>query len=172
MASVKININPNVPALPKIEDKTKINVRYTLISPYVSVHIYWDKKENELVYDVEEPILDENEKILLDTLEKSLSEMINVNVVVNKELDSMLDYIEKTSKMLIHELAIKISDETFKKVFYYLFRDFVGMNEIEPLMRDYFIEDVECNGLDTRFILFIEFIEIFEQIFDFIRWKF
>ncbi len=149
MASVKININPNVPALPKIEDKTKINVRYTLISPYVSVHIYWDKKENELVYDVEEPILDENEKILLDTLEKSLSEMINVNVVVNKELDSMLDYIEKTSKMLIHELAIKISDETFKKVFYYLFRDFVGMNEIEPLMRDYFIEDVECNGLDT-----------------------
>jgi len=44
MDKIEISLNPSVPALPKIEDKTKINVRYTLISPYVSVHIHWDKK--------------------------------------------------------------------------------------------------------------------------------
>ncbi|MCX6711501.1 MAG: type II/IV secretion system ATPase subunit, partial [Candidatus Woesearchaeota archaeon] len=32
---------------------------------------------------------------------------------------------------------------------YYIYRDFVGLNEIEPLLRDYFIEDIECNGVNT-----------------------
>ena len=36
-----------------------------------------------------------------------------------------------------------------KKIFYYLFRDFIGLNEIEALMRDFFIEDIECNGINT-----------------------
>ena len=74
MTDIEINLNPNIPALPRIEDKTKINVRYTLISPYVSVHIYWNKQEGELLYELEEPILDENEKALLNTLEISLGE--------------------------------------------------------------------------------------------------
>ncbi len=32
---------------------------------------------------------------------------------------------------------------------YYVYRDFVGLNEIEPFLNDYFVEDVECNGADT-----------------------
>ena len=32
---------------------------------------------------------------------------------------------------------------------YFLYRDFIGLNEIEPLMNDYFIEDIECNGGKT-----------------------
>jgi flagellar protein FlaI len=50
---------------------------------------------------------------------------------------------------LIEELDLKVGGDSYKKIFYYLYRDFVGMNEIEPLMKDYFIEDIECNGLDT-----------------------
>ena len=58
MNRIEINLNPSLPALPKVEDKTKLDIRYTLISPYVSVHIYWDKVEGELKYDIEEPVLD------------------------------------------------------------------------------------------------------------------
>jgi len=149
MKKIEINLNPRIPALPKIEDKTKINVRYTLISPYVSVHIYWDKKEKELIYFIEEPILNDKEKQLLKTLERSLGEMINVNVLIDKTTDAMIEYIEKTSRLLIEELSLTINEESYKKIFYYLFRDFIGLNEIEPLMKDYFIEDIECNGTDT-----------------------
>ena len=149
MDKIEISLNPSVPALPKIEDKTKINVRYTLISPYVSVHIYWDKKLGELMYEVEEPILDENEKGLLDTIEVSLGEMINVNVLIQKTNEAMIDYINKTARLLIEELALKVSDESYKNIFYYLYRDFVGLNEAEPLIKDYFIEDIECNGANT-----------------------
>tara|TARA_Y100000034_G_scaffold93672_1_gene113407 strand:+ start:1746 stop:3383 length:1638 start_codon:yes stop_codon:yes gene_type:complete len=146
---IEINLNPTIPALPKIQDKTKINVRYTLIAPYVSVHIYWNKKQGELLYEVEEPILTKEEQGLLYTLETSLGEMININVLVQKTIESMIEYINKTSRLLISELDLKISEESYKKIFYYLFRDFVGLNQIEPLMKDYFIEDIECNGVNT-----------------------
>jgi len=146
---IRINLNPAIPPLPKVDDKTKINLRYTLISPYVSVHIYWDKEESELIYNLEEPPLSETEKSILATLEVSLGEMININVLVQKTTESRIEYLDKTSRLLIEELDLKVSEESYKKIFYYLFRDFVGLNEIEPLMRDYFIEDIECNGVDT-----------------------
>ncbi|MEM0465730.1 MAG: type II/IV secretion system ATPase subunit [Candidatus Pacearchaeota archaeon] len=149
MEKIEINLNPTIPALPKIEDKTKINVRYTLISPYVSVHIYWNKNLGELIYEVEEPILNNEEKILLNTLEVSLGEMVNVNVLIQKTPEAMIEYIDKTSRLLIEELDLKIEEESYKKIFYFLFRNFVGLNEIEPLIKDYFIEDIECNGLNT-----------------------
>ncbi len=149
MEQIQINLNPSIPALPKIADKTKINVRYALIPPYVSVHIYWNQKVGELIYEIEEPILTEKEETLLKGLETSLGEMININVLVQKTKESRIEYIDRTTRLLIEELDLKISEQTYKKIFYYLFRNFVGLNEIEPLMKDFFIEDIECNGVNT-----------------------
>ena len=149
MDQIRINLNPTIPQLPKFEDKTKINVRYTLISPYVSVHIYWDKKSGELLYEVEEPALTIDEKEQLRIIEENMKELINVNVLVESNTDSIIDYINKTSRLLIDELNLHISEDSYRKIFYYLFRDFVGMNEIEPIIKDYFIEDIECNGINT-----------------------
>lgn len=149
MIPIKINLNPNIPPLPRILDKTKINIRYILISPYVSVHIYWNKNYQELIYELEEPILDENEKKLLYELEKSLEQFINVDFIVEKSVESTIEYIQNNSMRLIEELGLSISEESYKKIFYYLFRDFAGLNEIEPIIKDYFIEDIECNGKDT-----------------------
>ncbi len=146
---LSINPNPPIPALPRLDDKTKIDVRYSLIAPYANTHIFWDSETKELVYELEEPILSEDEKTALKKLEDAMLELININVIVDKSMDSMLKYIDKTSRLLISELNLKISDSTYEKLFYYLYRDFIGLNEIEPLLRDYFIEDIECNGADT-----------------------
>ena len=145
----KINLNPSVPPLQRISDKKKVDVRYMLIPPYTSVHIYWNKKLNELVYDLEEPILSDEEKEILDGIEKGMLELINVNVAVENTLDATTNYIDKTARLLIDELNLKVSEESYDKMFYYLFRDFIGLNEIDPLLRDYFIEDIECNGVNT-----------------------
>lgn len=59
---IKIDFHPKVPALEKVKDKTKIDVRYCVISPFAFIHIYWDEKNFELVYDIEEPILNDQEK--------------------------------------------------------------------------------------------------------------
>src|SRR3972149_5557017 len=147
--AAKININPKIPALSRVEDKTKINVRYALISPYAFAHIYWNSKINEVVYELEEPFLSEEEKKILARLEEAMLEIINVNVAVEKTLEATTDYIDKTARLLINELNLSVPQEAYDKMFYYLFRDFIGLNEIDPLMRDYFIEDVECNGIET-----------------------
>ncbi|MBU0761094.1 MAG: type II/IV secretion system ATPase subunit, partial [Nanoarchaeota archaeon] len=145
----KINLNPVVPPLPRNEDKKKVDVRYMLISPYASAHIYWNKKVNELVYELEEPILTKEEEEVLERVESAMLELINVNVAIEKTLEATTNYIDKTARLLIDELNIGVSSESYDKIFYYLFRDFIGLNEIDPLLRDYFIEDIECNGIDT-----------------------
>ncbi|MBU0466082.1 MAG: type II/IV secretion system ATPase subunit [Nanoarchaeota archaeon] len=145
----KLNLNPTVPPLPRYEDKKRIDVRYMLISPYASAHIYWNAKLNELVYELEEPILTDYEVEVLEKIENAMLELINVNVAVEKTLEATTNYIDKTARLLIDELNIKISSESYDRMFYYFFRDFIGLNEIDPLLRDYFIEDIECNGVDT-----------------------
>jgi len=145
----KIEIVTQFPPLPKIADKTKINVRYSLIAPYVSAHIYWDPKITELVYEIEEPLLNDEEKTQLKRIEEAIRELINIDLLVEKTLDATLVYIDKTARIIITELNLKLSDESYRKIFYYLYRDFIGLNEIEPLLKDYFIEDIECNGINT-----------------------
>jgi archaeal flagellar protein FlaI len=145
----KINLNPIIPALPRFADKKNIDIRYMLVPPYSSVHIYWDEKLSEVVYDLEEPILSENEKKALDKVEDAMLELINVNVAVEKTLEATTAYVDKTARLLIDELNIEVSPNSYDKIFYYLFRDFIGMNEVDPLLRDFFIEDIECNGVDT-----------------------
>jgi flagellar protein FlaI len=146
---ISIDVSPNVPALPRAVDKTKIDVRYMLISPYASAHIYFNKKTSELVYELEEPLLNDQEKELLEKIEQGMKEAININVLVEKTQEAMIEYLDKTARFLISELSLKVSEQSYKKLFYYLFRDFIGLNEAEPLMHDYFIEDIECNGIET-----------------------
>jgi len=146
---MRINLNPTIPALPKYTDKKKVDVRYMLLPPYASAHIYWDNKMKEVVYDLEEPILDDYEWVTLKKIEDAMLELINVNVAIEKTLEATSDYIDRTARLLIDELNIKAGTESYEKIFYFLFRDFIGLNEIDPLLRDYFIEDIECNGVDT-----------------------
>ena len=146
---IEINLSPGIPALPKIIDKVGADIRYILIAPYASAHIHWDKQRSELVYDVEEPMLSKEEKEALKRIEIAMKEIININVVIEKTQEAVLNYIDKTAKLIIEELNMKVSEDSYKNIFYYLYRDFIGMEEIEPLLKDYFIEDIECNGVNT-----------------------
>jgi flagellar protein FlaI len=144
-----IELNPVIPTLPKAVDKTKLDVRYGLIPPFSYAHIYWDDTKKEVVYEVEEPLLSEKEKAMFKKLEEGFRETINLDVLQEKTIAGILDYLERTLKKLIIELNLKIEPDTYEKIVYYLFRDFIGLNEIEPIIRDYYIEDIECNGVNT-----------------------
>ena len=146
---VKINFNPKIPPLERVADKTKIDIRYCIISPFAFVHIYWDDKNYELVYSVDEPILTEQEKSYKDQLTSAIEDLINFEAVIERNEDVFLEYIDKRLKILAVEFGLDIPYESYKKIYYYLCRDFLGANEIEPLLRDYFIEDIQCNGLES-----------------------
>ncbi len=147
--SFRIETNIPIPSLPNVEDKTKFNFRYPLIYPYAFAHIFWDNDNNELVYFVEEPELDDNEKRILDAIEKGIEEIINISFLNVKSSEAVTKYLEKNIRVLLSEIGISVDNKTFTKLMYYVYRDFVGFNEIEPLMKDLFIEDIECNGINT-----------------------
>src|SRR3989344_1883305 len=145
---VNVNFNPEIPPLKKIKDKTQIDVRYAVISPFSFIHIHWDEKEYEVMYEIEEPILTDIEKKYLDQILSAMKDLIDFDIIVEKETDKLLEYIDKRFKIIAFELGLNLSYDSYKKIYYYLIRDFVGFNEIEPLLRDYFVEDIECNGVD------------------------
>jgi archaeal flagellar protein FlaI len=146
---IMIDFNPRVPKLKKSEDKTKINVRYCLIEPFTFVHIYWNPKIYELVYEIEEPLLTKEEEKYKEEITSIMKEMIDFDGIIEKEQEKLLKYIDSRFKFLAIELGMKIPYESYVKIYYYLCRDFLGFNETEPLLRDYFVEDIECNGVEV-----------------------
>lgn len=143
-----IDLRPKIINLPPYEEKRTINVRYPLIPPYAYCHIYWDDEQNELIYAIEEPVLDDTEKELLELINLGLEEMINISFVRAAKSNILIQYLEKNVQSILIELGAKVSKKTYNKLMYYVYRNSVGLNEIEPLLNDYYVEDIECNGLN------------------------
>ena len=145
----EIDTVPKIVEIPDFRDEREINIRYPLIAPYSYAHLFWDEKINELIYFVEEPVLDKTEKEVLRLVQLALEEMINISYAKATKFELLLEYLEKNVQSILVELGTKVSEETYKKIMYFVFRDSIGLNEIEPLLKDYFIEDIECNGVDS-----------------------
>src|SRR3989344_6112486 len=146
--SFHIQGQPALPNFPEVS-KEKLNLQYPLIPPFASAQIFWDTPNKELVYFVREPELDEEEQKVFAILEEGIKELTNISYIAVKKGETVIAYLEKNVNVLISELKLKVSPESYQKLMYLIYRNFVGLNEIEPLMWDYFIEDVECNGINT-----------------------
>jgi Flp pilus assembly CpaF family ATPase len=78
-----------------------------------------------------------------------MREAINFDIYAERTQEELLEYLDKMARIIAIELGLNFSYETYKKLYYYLCRDFVGFNRVEPLLRDYFVEDIECNGANS-----------------------
>jgi flagellar protein FlaI len=144
-----IDYTQKLVTLPDLTDVTKLDVKYPLLPPYAYAHIKWDEKRGDLLYSIEEPVLSKSEQEVLGLVQIALEEVINVNYVEAKNSNYLLDYLKNAVKSILLELGIKLTKESYQKVMYFVYRDSVGLNEIEPLLNDYYIEDIECNGLEV-----------------------
>jgi hypothetical protein len=126
----KIEPNLKIPELPDIKERAKINIKYPLIAPYAYAHIFWDFSQEELVYHVEEPELNDTEKEILRLIMLALEEMINISIVKVEKISQIIKYLEKNVQSILVELGTKVSKETYLKLMYYIFRNSVGLNRI------------------------------------------
>ncbi len=123
-----------------------VNDKYDLYEDS-RVEINFDEKEQKLIYKIIEPemtdldkeILAELKKGFIYVFEKFSPEMIDMS---GKEL-----ILEGTKKLCL-KYRIKVDDEQYKRLTYYLIRDFLGLEILEPIMHDPYIEDVSCDGLN------------------------
>ncbi|MEM5773144.1 MAG: type II/IV secretion system ATPase subunit [Candidatus Aenigmatarchaeota archaeon] len=136
---------------PDVEEITKVNVVYPLLEPFAYAQIKWNPETKELVYYVIEPKLSEEDKQVLKKISEGLIELVDVELSVIKQPSKIIEYLEKNVVKVIKELGIKLTQEQYIKVMYYLYRNFVGLNEIEPFMQDPNIEDISCDGVGIPF---------------------
>jgi len=137
---------PKLVILPPMDDASKLDVSYALIDPYAVARILWDDSSQQLMYYVLEPELKKEELELLEVIKESLIEVIDVELSTIKNLEEGTKYLKDKTDMILSEYGLSLSHETYANFMYYVFRDFLGMNEIEPLLHDPYIEDIECDG--------------------------
>ncbi len=135
--------------LPEAKAVSKTDVKYDLIPPYARAEIKWDNKEKKLFYAIIEPKLTDKDKKLIESVEEALREIIDVRLNTVKKHGTAVEYLQEKTNIVLNELGVTPAKETYIKLMYYIVRNFVGMNRIEPLMHDPYIEDIGCNGLNT-----------------------
>jgi len=63
-------------------------------------------------------------------------------------------YLMTKVGQVIKEYGIKLSDESFKKILYHLEKRSIGLERIDPLMKDPNIEDISCDGANVPLFLY------------------
>ncbi len=132
--------------LPTVKHVSEVDVRYPLIPPFAYTHIKWDPAIEQVTYQLEEPLLTDDEKKILKKIHVALIDLIQVGLTSVKNTVEATKYLEGQVKKAITHLGISLSSEQYTKFMYYIYRNFVGFNEIEPPLRDPWIEDIGCDG--------------------------
>ena len=125
----------------------KKDEKYNLIPPFVDVNIKWDEKAKEFKYLVKEPDLNKEEEATKKKIVSGLLELLDIELSSIKKKDEALNYLREQVKKILDEYNIKMPEDKLSKILYYIHRDFVGLNEIEPMMQDPNIEDISCDGV-------------------------
>lgn len=133
--------------LPPLTEQNKIDVKYKLIGDFANAHIKWDPVEKQVIYILEEPELSEKEKEDLKKISSALIDMIEVRLTAIKSAPDVMKYLEEQIQKVMKETVIFLSQEQYMKIAYYIYRDFIGLNEIEPMLRDPWLEDIGCDGI-------------------------
>ncbi len=136
------------------EDVKSIDIRYPLIprNPkpgervFASAHICWDPKQQCLVYHVIEPELSEEDKKRLNDLKRIITEKLDVEFTALKRED-VKRYLMQKFLDVINSVYPRLPKEKKEDLLYYITRDFLGLEKIEPLMHDPYIEDISCDGV-------------------------
>jgi len=143
-----IKADKKIPEI-KIEKKENIDITYPLIPHFSYAHIYYDILSDDLIYEVLEPELSNREIEILNKIKEYTLDYLYNNP--EEFLDKPKEYaILKLLVEYLNKNKIEIENqEDILKLFYYLWRDLIGLGKIEPLFHDPFIEDISCDGYNT-----------------------
>ncbi len=140
------DLRASVPVEWSPPDFRSVDERYPLIPPHASAHIYWKDDENALFYEVEEPPLTREERDLLDRIRTLIIDLIDVSAYDLSKRGDPREYMRKKFEEVVDDYGFDLSAAQRQKFAYYILRDFVGLERIEPLMQDPNLEDISCIG--------------------------
>ncbi len=131
----------------KVKENEEILKEYWIYKPFLKVVITFNKINAEKMYIAIEPMLVDEEVKLLDEIYKDLEDVLILkDISVSPETKA--EILVSTYNEIVREYGVIISKKLNAKYMYYLFRDFLGIGVIEPIMDDPYIEDIHCDGYD------------------------
>ncbi len=132
-------------------DLRRINVSYALIprgsrNPFAAANIRWVSAESALVYFIIEPKLTPEEQDILNKVKASLIEKLDIDFTTLRKGEAK-KYLRDRFKEMVSLLGKELAQPKQEQLLYYIERDFIGMEKIEPMLQDPDIEDISCDGV-------------------------
>ena len=97
------------------------------------------------MYLVSEPGLSEQEEETKNKLIHLFRVRSDVDVF-EMDIDVKRQHLKNALEDLIEKNKIEIDNISKDKIFYYIFREFIGYGKIDIMMKDDVVEDISCDG--------------------------
>ncbi|OYT57038.1 MAG: type IV secretion system protein VirB11 [Candidatus Aenigmarchaeota archaeon ex4484_14] len=120
---------------------------------FAYANIKWDPKQGEITYTVVEPELSEEERKLLSAIKNFIEEKVDISFGELRKKEA-ITYISSMFDDALDYFKTEFSEEKREILKYYVFRDFIGLGAIEPLMNDPRIEDISCDGTNIPIYIY------------------
>jgi len=137
-------------------------IEYEVPEGYTEIEQYWVdepcafisiiENQNQRLYQVVEPTLTVFEKEILERIYDDLQDILTLAESSSKA-DKEKILIEK-SLILLDNYHASLDAASIHKIFYFLKRNLLGYETINPLINDPNIEDISCDGNDIPIFLF------------------
>ncbi|WP_410807842.1 type II/IV secretion system ATPase subunit [Methanohalobium sp.] len=129
---------------PKMGEHFKdVDVTYEVEPPFQYAHIYYNGEE--IVYEALEPPMSEGEQKSLNIIENAFEKMSHSEMLLMGD-ERREDVLKRRYELLLNIYQMKLSEFQKEKLFYYLLKKYTGFGLIDILMKDPYIEDINCNG--------------------------
>jgi len=139
----------------------KLNLTYPLVPRKPArgerilayARIFWDTKKNSYLYEIVEPEMTDLMRDVLTKVKEVLEQRLDIEFNQLRKFEA-LDFLKKQVDDIVSFYRFKLSEDDKKILQYFIARDFIGLERIEPLLRDEQIEDISCDGLDIPIFVF------------------
>ncbi len=133
--------------------------RYWVNEPYAYVSIVYDENSNDYRYVVVEPELTDSDEAIYDELQSRLDNELIFEDVEEKEDEEKQNEIkikklEKRIMKISKEYGIDVQGKSFQRILYYIERNYIQYNKIDPLLNDRYVEDISCDGEEQYIFIF------------------
>ena len=140
--------------LPEFEEEElrRMSIRYPLIPrsgrprTFAEAYIYFDERTHEFVYEVVEPQLTSANQKLLARIKEFIQEKVDVDFTKLRKGEA-IKYLASLFEDALSYFKVRKSKEIEEVMKYYIYRDFLGLERIEPLLHDPNLEDISCDGV-------------------------
>ncbi|WP_284014234.1 type II/IV secretion system ATPase subunit [Halobaculum litoreum] len=125
--------------------------RYWVNAPYAYVVVTYDTVDDNHLYHVVEPELDEFEASLLRRVVDDIRDPLLFRGEVERADE---DTLRRELRQLLEQYGVDAGMRTFHTLLYYLRRDFRGFGKVDALLSDRHIEDISCDGYDLPLFVY------------------